>query len=104
MNHTGLMWESAEEFGALLVFAEHRYYGQSMPFPPKTAGCMNFLTTEQAMADFAYLIDYLRTNGGAQKSAVSERRKLKGSSCLGKPRVHGLCTSYVKVAEFEPFF
>ena len=26
VNHTGLMWESAEEFGAALVFAEHRFY------------------------------------------------------------------------------
>eukprot|EP00879_Flechtneria_rotunda_P011348 GHRR01011853.1.p1 GENE.GHRR01011853.1~~GHRR01011853.1.p1 ORF type:complete len:158 (+),score=7.57 GHRR01011853.1:52-525(+) len=24
LNHTGLMWENAPEFGALLVFAEHR--------------------------------------------------------------------------------
>lgn len=24
LTHTGLMWENAEEFGALLLFAEHR--------------------------------------------------------------------------------
>lgn len=68
VNHTGLMWESAEEFGALLVFGEHRYYGESLPYKPHTPGCMSFLTTEQAMADFAYLIDHLREDWGAARS------------------------------------
>ena len=40
VNHTGLMWEAARPLGAALVFAEHRYYGQSKPFAPGTPGCM----------------------------------------------------------------
>lgn len=60
VNHTGLMWEHAAEFNALMVFAEHRYYGKSLPFSSGTKGCMSWLTTEQALADFAYLIDDLQ--------------------------------------------
>lgn len=70
VNHTGLMWENAQQFGAKLVFAEHRYYGTSVPFKPDTPGCMNWLTTEQAMADFAFLIDSLHQLPGAVDSAV----------------------------------
>eukprot|EP00456_Euglypha_rotunda_P056717 TRINITY_DN46694_c0_g2_i2.p1 TRINITY_DN46694_c0_g2~~TRINITY_DN46694_c0_g2_i2.p1 ORF type:complete len:201 (+),score=31.42 TRINITY_DN46694_c0_g2_i2:77-679(+) len=47
--------------GAYLVFAEHRYYGKSTIYPAGTPGCMSWLTTEQAMADYAYLIRQLRT-------------------------------------------
>jgi lysosomal Pro-X carboxypeptidase len=65
------MWENAEEFGAALVFAEHRFYGESKPFPDGTDKCLNWLTTEQAMADFAELIDHLKmTEDRFKKGAV----------------------------------
>ena len=51
------MWELAERHNAMLVFAEHRYYGQSKPFPAKVLRKhMAWLTSEQAMADYATLI------------------------------------------------
>ena len=55
----------APEFGALVVFAEHRYYGESYPFG-KVASYeipnIGYLTTEQALADYASLIRYLKFN------------------------------------------
>lgn len=61
LNHTGLMWENARAFQALVVFAEHRYFGKSIPFPPETLlDNMQFLSSTQALADFAVLIDALK--------------------------------------------
>ena len=66
VNNTGLMWNLGAKLNALLVFAEHRYYGKSLPIPATSTvpfpTCMEYLTTEQAMADYAYLIHALRTN------------------------------------------
>lgn len=61
-QHTGLMWELAPEFEAKLVFAEHRYYGASMPYGDKSLDNdhIGYLTSSQAMADFADLINYLQ--------------------------------------------
>lgn len=73
-NNTGLMWDVAEELGAMLVFAEHRYYGESLPFGEESysdAKHLNYLTSEQALADFAVLIKALkRTVPGARDSPV----------------------------------
>uniref|UniRef100_A0A8D0BQC7 Lysosomal Pro-X carboxypeptidase n=1 Tax=Salvator merianae TaxID=96440 RepID=A0A8D0BQC7_SALMN len=62
-NNTGFMWNIAEELNAILVFAEHRYYGESLPFGNKTFSdvkYLNYLTSEQALADFAVLIQHLK--------------------------------------------
>lgn len=60
------MWEIAEEFRALVVFAEHRYYGVSMPYGNRSfddIGRVGYLTSQQALADYVDLITYLRHNG-----------------------------------------
>ncbi|KAF0708736.1 hypothetical protein As57867_006218, partial [Aphanomyces stellatus] len=56
VNNTGLMWENAEAFGALVIFAEHRYFGESMPFGDKYMDHLQYLTHEQALADYAFLL------------------------------------------------
>ena len=68
--HTGLMHENAAAFGALLVFAEHRYYGQSLPLGNRTFEDMSFLTHEQALADYATLIQALKAELGAAGANV----------------------------------
>ncbi|XP_033743096.1 lysosomal Pro-X carboxypeptidase-like [Pecten maximus] len=73
-NNTGFMWELAPKLKALLVFAEHRYYGTSLPYGPdavKDPKKLQYLTSEQALADFAILIQELKANEpGAQSSKV----------------------------------
>ncbi|OBS78164.1 hypothetical protein A6R68_19443, partial [Neotoma lepida] len=73
-NHTGFMWDVAEKLKALLVFAEHRYYGESLPFAEesrKDSKYLNYLTSEQALADFAELIRHLkRTVPGADGQPI----------------------------------
>ncbi|XP_020676664.1 lysosomal Pro-X carboxypeptidase [Dendrobium catenatum] len=74
-ENTGFVWEIAPSFSALVVFAEHRYYGLSMPFGSKEeaykdAKSLSYLTTEQAIADFATLITDLKRNMSAEDSPV----------------------------------
>ena len=71
VNATGLMWERAAELGARLVFAEHRYYGASLPLGPAStanASTLRFLTMEQALADYATLIYHLKSQAAADRA------------------------------------
>jgi Serine carboxypeptidase S28 len=70
LNATGLMWENAEQFGAMLVFAEHRYYGESSPFGKQSTFPMDWLSAEQALADYADLIHTLKADRGLEDSPV----------------------------------
>jgi lysosomal Pro-X carboxypeptidase len=50
LNNSGFQWETAAQMNALLVFAEHRYYGKSKPFPgEETWQNMQYLSTDQAL-------------------------------------------------------
>ncbi|GAV57664.1 Peptidase_S28 domain-containing protein [Cephalotus follicularis] len=73
--NTGFVWEIAPKFGAMVLFPEHRYYGESMPYGSreeayKNGTTLSFLTAEQALADFAVLITDLKRNFSAEACPV----------------------------------
>lgn len=56
----GFMWELAAKANALIVCGEHRGYGASIAnFLTSDLGLFN---SEQALADYAQLLDSLKTN------------------------------------------
>ncbi|KAG4913558.1 hypothetical protein JHK85_054947 [Glycine max] len=75
-QNTGFMFENAPSFQALLVFIEHRFYGKSIPFGGnKTVAYANtstlgYLSSTQALADYATLIIDLKKNLSATDSPV----------------------------------
>lgn len=73
--NTGFVWEIAPRFGAMVVFPEHRYYGESMPYGSSeiayaNATSLSHLTAEQALADFAVLLTDLKSNLSAEACPV----------------------------------
>ena len=59
VNNTGFMWENAPLLGAMVIFAEHRYYGLSFPANvSNNVSNYGFLSVEQALADYAALIHH----------------------------------------------
>ncbi|KAL4883517.1 serine carboxypeptidase S28-domain-containing protein [Aspergillus karnatakaensis] len=50
----GIVTKLAKEYHGLGVILEHRYYGTSYPVEEITPESLRFLTTEQALADYAY--------------------------------------------------
>ncbi|CDS37318.1 Lysosomal Pro X carboxypeptidase [Echinococcus multilocularis] len=70
-NNTGFMFDIAPMFNALIVFAEHRYYGESTPFLNSfVQPYIGFLSIQEAMADFADLILVLKIQFNATSSPV----------------------------------
>lgn len=68
-NNTGIMYEFGAEMNALIVFAEHRYYGESKIYNNRNC---DYLSSEHALADFAEFVTWLKSGGypGAENSPV----------------------------------
>ncbi|XP_063685049.1 dipeptidyl peptidase 2-like [Bolinopsis microptera] len=60
--NTGFMFEIAPAFGALILFVEHRYYGESLPFGSESFSNdgLRYLSSTQATADFAEVINHYK--------------------------------------------
>ncbi|KAG9459168.1 hypothetical protein H6P81_003676 [Aristolochia fimbriata] len=74
-QNTGFMFDNAPRFQALLVFIEHRFYGESIPFGGKevaysNASTLGYLSSTQALADYATLVIDLKKNLSAERSPV----------------------------------
>lgn len=70
INNTGLIWDLAAEFGALIVFAEHRYFGESIPDIKGMPDCLSYLSSQEALADYATIVNVIKREWGAADSAV----------------------------------
>uniref|UniRef100_A0A8C3A0Z3 Dipeptidyl-peptidase 7 n=1 Tax=Cyclopterus lumpus TaxID=8103 RepID=A0A8C3A0Z3_CYCLU len=61
-SNSGFITELAAQLRALVIFAEHRYYGRSLPFDKDSFSIpqIGLLTVEQALADYAVMIRELK--------------------------------------------
>lgn len=75
-QNTGFMFEIAPKFKALLIFIEHRFYGKSIPFNGNrevaysNSSTLGYLSSTQALADYATVIIDFKKNMSAEDSPV----------------------------------
>ncbi|KAL3445028.1 serine carboxypeptidase S28-domain-containing protein [Aspergillus insuetus] len=117
----GIVTQLAEAYNGLGVILEHRYYGESYPFENLTLENIRFLSTEQALADYAYFahnvvfpgledLDLTASNvpwiayGGSYAGAmVAFLRKLYPETFLGAVSSSGVTAAIIDYwSYFEP--
>lgn len=71
-DNTGFVFELAKKLNGLIVFGEHRYYGKSLPFGKDSFSKENigFLSIEQALADYAELVKFIKKDMEAEHCSV----------------------------------
>ncbi|CAO2819564.1 unnamed protein product [Amaranthus hypochondriacus] len=75
INKIGIINFSAPKLGALIVYIEHRFYGESIPLGSiydamNDINIRSCLTTEQSLADFFDIIQHIKQNLSAFESPV----------------------------------
>ncbi|KAL6199817.1 hypothetical protein ACLB2K_029599 [Fragaria x ananassa] len=75
ISYTGFLPENANQFQALLIYIEHRYYGESIPFGSRTEAFQNastlvYFNSAQALADYAEILVHVKTQLNAEHSPV----------------------------------
>ncbi|KAL3718004.1 hypothetical protein ACJRO7_003183 [Eucalyptus globulus] len=75
-TNVGFMTDNAAEFKALLVYIEHRFYGESIPYgwtldkALKDANTRGYFSSAQALADYAEILLYLKQKLNAKHSPI----------------------------------
>ncbi|GMR50003.1 hypothetical protein PMAYCL1PPCAC_20198, partial [Pristionchus mayeri] len=59
-----MIMQYAKQFGATVFDLEHRFFGDSRPINDMKSSSLQYLTTEQAMADLAYFINVMNKEHG----------------------------------------
>ncbi|XP_058112653.1 uncharacterized protein LOC131255796 [Magnolia sinica] len=75
INAAGFLTDNAPHYKSLLVYIEHRYYGESTPFGSmdeafRNASTLGYFSSAQALADYAELIIDLKKNLSAENCPV----------------------------------
>nr|XP_004930258.2 putative serine protease K12H4.7 [Bombyx mori] len=67
---TGILYELAEETNGAMLLSEHRYYGKSKPFEELTTENLKFLSSRQALADTARLLELVKSEPQYENSKI----------------------------------
>ncbi|MQL96886.1 hypothetical protein Taro_029569 [Colocasia esculenta] len=107
-DNTGFLLDIAPKFRALLVFIEHRFYGESVPFGPESYTSpekLGYLSSAQALADYALLIRSLKQNLSAEASPVVVfGGSYGGSELRTRFPIGDRCFNGKKKTQFPPSF
>lgn len=67
---TGMLYELAKETEGAMYLSEHRYYGKSKPFKKLNTENLSYLSSRQALADIAKLLEEIKMSSKYNKSKV----------------------------------